>query len=52
MRAFLREFLELFFPQIAARLDLNNITFPDKELFTDVPEGSVRCADTVALVPP
>ena len=51
IRAFLREFLELFFPQIAARLDLNNITFQDKELFTDVPEGSIRRADTVALVP-
>jgi hypothetical protein len=51
LRAFLREFIELFFPHIAARLDLSQISFPDKELFTDVPEGSVRRADTVAQVP-
>lgn len=51
LRAFLREFMELFFPQVAERLDWTRVTFPDKEVFTDVPEGSVRRADTVALVP-
>ena len=51
LQAFLREFMELFFPQIAARLDWEQVTFPNTELFTDVPEGSVRRADTVALVP-
>ena len=51
LRAFLREFMELFYPQVAARLDWEQATFPNTELFTDVPEGSVRRADTVALVP-
>ncbi len=51
LQAFLREFMELFFPDIAARLDWEQVTFPNTELFTDVPEGSVRRADTVALVP-
>ena len=51
LQAFLREFMELFFPDIAARLDWEQATFPNTELFTDVPEGSVRRADTVALVP-
>jgi predicted transposase YdaD len=51
LRAFLREFMQLFFPEVAARLDWEQVTFPNVELFTDVPEGSVRRADMVALVP-
>lgn len=51
LQAFLHEFMELFFPDIASRLDWEQVTFPNTELFTDVPEGSVRRADTVALVP-
>jgi len=50
LRAFLREFLELFFPDAAARLNFKTAHFLDKELFTDVPEGSVREADLVAQV--
>ena len=50
LRAFLREFLELFYPDVAARLDFGRVTFLDKETFTDLPEGSRREADLVAQV--
>jgi hypothetical protein len=50
LRAFFREFLELFFPEVAARLDFTRVTFLDKEVFTDVPEGSRRELDLVAQV--
>jgi hypothetical protein len=49
LRAFFREFLELFFPEVAARLDFARVVFLDKEVFTDVPEGS-RELDLVAQV--
>jgi hypothetical protein len=48
LRAFFREFLELFFPEVAARLDFDRVTFLDREMFTDLPEGSVREPDLVA----
>jgi hypothetical protein len=48
LRAFFREFLELFFPEVAARLDFARVVFLDKEVFTDVPEGSRRELDLVA----
>ena len=48
LRAFFREFVELFFPDMAARLDFARVTFLDKELFTDLPEGDVREPDLVA----
>jgi hypothetical protein len=47
---FLRDFLELFYPDVAARLNFTTLEFLDKELFTDFPEGSVREADVVARV--
>lgn len=50
LRAFFREFLELFFPQVAARLDFARINFLDKELFTDFPEGDLRETDLLAEV--
>jgi hypothetical protein len=50
LRAFFREFLELFFPEVAARLDFARVVFLDKEVFTDVPEGSRRELDLVARV--
>ncbi len=50
LQAFFREFLELFYPAIAARLDFQRVTFLDKEAFADVPEGSRREADLVAQV--
>ncbi len=50
LQEFFREFLELFYPAVAARLDFDRVTFLDKELFTDLPEGSRREADLVARV--
>ena len=42
--------MTLFFPEEAAQLNLNNVYFLDKEMFTDIPEGDVRDADLVAEV--
>ena len=48
LETFLQEFLELFFPQVAARLDFTSRRPLDKEFFTDLPEGRRREADVVA----
>lgn len=48
LESFLREFLELFFPDVAARLDFATQRLLDKEFFTDFPEGRRREADVVA----
>jgi predicted transposase/invertase (TIGR01784 family) len=50
LRAFFREFLELFCPEAASSLDFGTLRFLDKELFTDFPEGSPREADVVAEI--
>ena len=50
IQEFFREFLELFYPDIAARLDFGTVTFLDKELFTDLPEGMRRESDIVAQI--
>ena len=50
LRAFFREFLELFCPEAASRLDFGTLRFLDKELFTNFPEGSLREADVVAEI--
>jgi hypothetical protein len=50
LREFLPEFMALFFPDIAARLDFTRVEFLDKENFTDFPDGAVREADVVAQV--
>ncbi len=50
LQTFFREFLELFYPEIAGHLDFDRVTFLDKELFTDIPEGSQREPDLVARV--
>jgi predicted transposase YdaD len=44
----LRDFMELFFPEAAARLDFQTLRFVDKEAFANVPDGTVREADVVA----
>jgi hypothetical protein len=49
-RAFLPEFRRLFYPRIARRLDFTEPEFVDKEVFTDIPEGSQREADLVVKV--
>ena len=51
LHAFLPDFMRLFYPDVAARLNWAQATFPNVEVFTDVPEGSVRRADTIAIVP-
>jgi len=38
----------LFYPDVAARLDFGRVTFLDKEVFTDVPQGSRREPDFIA----
>ena len=50
LRAFFHEFMELFFPEVANRLDFSRVTFLDKEVFTDLPQGKQREADLVAQV--
>ena len=50
LREFFQDFLELFYPDEAARLDFGTLRFLDKELFTDFPEGSLREADVVAQI--
>ena len=50
LRAFFAEFLRLFDPETAARLDLDTIEFRDTEAFTDIPQGERRTADLVAQV--
>ncbi len=44
----LRDLLELFFPEAAARLDFETLRLLGKEVFANVPEGEVREADVVA----
>ncbi len=44
----LKEFLELFYADVAKRLDFTTLRLLDKELFADVPEGPKREADLVA----
>jgi hypothetical protein len=51
LREFFPEFLHLFFPDRAARLDLSRPEWLDKELFPDPPQGDVRVLDLVARVP-
>lgn len=50
LRAFFAEFLRLFDPATAARLDLDTIEFRDTEAFTDIPQGERRTADLVVQV--
>src|SRR3990172_5978975 len=47
LRSFFREFLELFYPEVEARLDFETLRFLDKEVFT-LPEGSSRKVDVLA----
>jgi hypothetical protein len=48
LEKFFRDFLELFFPKVAKRLDFRTLVFLDKELFADLPQGPTREADVVA----
>jgi len=48
LQTFLQEFLKLFFPDVESRLDFRAIEFLDKEVFTNLAEGSSRRAGVVA----
>lgn len=54
IRHFFKDYLELFFPDLAARLHLDSpefpVTFLDKEHFTDIPRGRRRDVDVLARV--
>jgi len=50
LRRFFQDFLELFFPEFAARLDFESLEFPDKGLFKGFPDGVPREPDVVARV--
>ncbi|MGL6337524.1 MAG: Rpn family recombination-promoting nuclease/putative transposase [Waterburya sp.] len=49
LTTFFIEFLDLFFPYILEYLDTKEITFVDKELFTDLIGGEKKILDVVAL---
>ncbi len=48
LQAYLRDFLYLFYPNLAEHFDFKTLSFPDKEFFTDFPAGSLRKPDIVA----
>ncbi len=48
IRTFFPEFLHLFFPDRAARYDLSAVTWLDKEVFADPPDGPRHILDMVA----
>ena len=50
LQAFFADFLRLFDPETAARLDLDTMTFVNPEVFTDFPRGERRTADIVVQV--
>jgi predicted transposase YdaD len=47
LTTFFVEFVELFYPRLAAYLDADSVTFLDKELFTDLTQGERHEADLV-----
>ena len=50
LRRFLPQFLQLFFPEQAARLNFNTLRFMDKELVINFPKQALRISDLVAEV--
>ena len=48
LEKFFKDFLELFFPSVAKRLNFGTLVFLDKELFADLPQGQTREVDVVA----
>ena len=48
LEMFFRDFLELFFPAVAERLDFGTLVLLDKELFANLPQGPTREVDVVA----
>lgn len=50
LETFFAEFLSLFFPDKVRLLDLSDVTFINKEIFTDLLKGSRRSLDVLAEV--
>ncbi|MBI3270896.1 MAG: hypothetical protein HYZ53_17980 [Planctomycetes bacterium] len=50
LRTFFADFVRLFFPRKAARIDFRFVTFLDKEVHTDLPRGPQRRLDLLAEV--
>lgn len=50
LRTFFAEFMQQFFPDAAAQLDLSQVTFLEQETATDVGRGERRSLDLVAQV--
>jgi hypothetical protein len=48
LHRFLPDFLRIFFPAEAARLDLHSLTFLDQELILNLPNQTLRVTDIVA----
>jgi hypothetical protein len=51
LREFLREFFELFFPDLVGLLDFVNAVWLQQELITDPPEGEKRSIDLLVRIP-
>lgn len=50
LHRFLPDFLRLFFPQEAKRLDFSTLVFLDKELIINLPHQELRITDLMAQV--
>jgi hypothetical protein len=50
LHEFLQDFLKLFYPRVEERLDFEKVDHLDKEVFTDLHDGSRREADVVARI--
>ncbi len=50
LSTFFVEFIDLFFPEVREYLDASEMTFLDKEVFTDVTEGEKHETDLIAQV--
>jgi len=50
LHRFLPQFMQLFFPEQAARLDFSTVRFADKEIVINFPEQELRITDIVAEV--
>ncbi|MBC8228314.1 hypothetical protein H8E77_02045 [bacterium] len=50
LKTFFKQFIELFFPEVAPRLDWLEIEFLQQEKFTDIPAGESRIVDVVAKI--
>src|SRR5439155_25724229 len=51
LQEFLREFFELFFPELAGRLDFAAAVWLQQELITDPPAGEKRTIDLLVRIP-